>query len=257
MENFISKRRRSEVAVATRSKNNKFPADCVDYSDTNLNNKKYVGFHKDRRVAIEYVYHSIFNSPPEINWHRMKLILVICHLLNINTRSHDVVRRTLQSINEINKVYDGSIARGAGAKALILHGTTQAEIVYKSLQQGLSSKESTCILNMYREKLDIPEAPLSRSAVQGFMQRSDCIKTRKRQPEKSGKDDRCSQWAKARQEQAEQFKEQLFLGFLQEDSAYILVSPFGPIHIEGIVFWDEHHREVTLGEASAYQHMIS
>ena len=88
-------------------------------------------------------------------------------------------------MNENNKASDGSITRCTGEKALILHGTRQAKIVYKSLQLGLPSNEPACILNMYREKLDIPEAPLSRSTVQGLMQRSDCIKTGKRQLKKS------------------------------------------------------------------------
>jgi hypothetical protein len=64
---------------------------------------------------------------------------------------------------------------------------------------------------MNREKLTIPEEPLCRSAVQGFIKRSECIKIRK-------KDDSECAWAKARQAQAEQFREQLLIGFLPEDS---------------------------------------
>ena len=95
-EKFNSERRCSEVAVATRSKNNEIPCDCVDYSDINLNNEKYVGFHKDWRVAIKYVYQSIIGSPLEISWHRMKLIPVICHLLNINTRWMKITRHPME-----------------------------------------------------------------------------------------------------------------------------------------------------------------
>jgi hypothetical protein len=146
---------------------------------------------------------------------------------------------------------------GAGKIASIQHGTDQANIVYRALQQGLSAKESTCVLNMYREKLEIPEEPLCRSAVQGFIKRSDCIKTRKRQLKKSGKDDSNCAWAKARAAQAEQFREQLLIGFLPADSPERIESPFQPIYSDGIAFWDEHHREVILGEANAYQYLIS
>jgi hypothetical protein len=58
------------------------------------------------------------------------------------------------------------------------------------LEKGLSVKDATCVLNMYRENLPEEEGPLSRSAVQGFMSRSKFVKTRKRQSKKSGKDDR-------------------------------------------------------------------
>jgi hypothetical protein len=80
----------------------------------------------------------------------------------------------------------------------------------------------------YREKLEIPEEPLCRSAVQGFLKRSDCIKTRKRQLKKSGKDDSNCAWAKARAAQAEQFREQLLIGFLPADSPERIESPFQP-----------------------------
>ena len=255
---MISKHRCSEKFVAMRYNSNAILSHNGDYSDPNLNKVKYVGFHKDRRVAIKYVYSAIFGAPPEENWHKMKLVPVICHLLNINLHSHGIVRQTLQQLaNQDISFYKGSVQKGSGSKALILHGTVQADIVYRSLMQGLTSKESTCILNMYRAKLDIPELPLSRSAVQAFITRSDCIKTRKRHQKKSGKDDPSSQWAKARQEQAEQFREQLYLGFLPTDSPDLLDSPFDPIYSDGIVFWDEHHREVILGEANAYQHLVS
>jgi hypothetical protein len=164
-----------------------------EYSDNNQNYpqldghvNKRPGYYNERRVAIKHVYEAVFGAPPEENWHDMNLISVISHLLNIPSNSHTRVLEILRLISKEEKQYNGNVQKGAGKEALILHGTVQANLVYRSLQQGLSSKETTCILNMFREKLDPPEEPLSRSAVQGFMLRSDCIKTRKRQLKKSG-----------------------------------------------------------------------
>jgi hypothetical protein len=187
----------------------------------------------------------------------MKLIPVICHLLKIPSNSHSCVLKLLRKFSDGVTEYDEKITRGTGRDAFIKHGTDQANLFYRALQQGLSAKESTCILNMYREKLTIPEEPLCRSAVQGFIKRSECIKIRKRQLKKSGKNDSECAWAKARQAQAEQFREQLLIGFLPEDSPDRLDSPFQPTYSDGIAVWDEHHREVILGEANAYQYLIS
>ena len=37
----------------------------------------------------------------------------------------------------------------------------------------------------------------------------------------------------------------------------VISSTLGTIYIDGIIFWDEHHRQVILGNAGAYQYMIS
>ena len=172
----------------------------------------------------------------------MKLVSVISHLLQIPQNSHTSVMNTMESIYNQLESYNGSRKVGSGGLSIIQHGTEQADIVYRSIASDLSAKDVTCILNMYRENLPEPLVPISRSAVQGFMKRSDCIKIRKRGNKKSGKDDLNSAWSTARLAQAKQFKEQLEQGV---------------IFIDGIIFCDEHHREVILGNAGAYQYMIS
>lgn len=219
--------------------------------------EKYAGIYNERKIAVKYLYSSVFGAPPKEQWHRMKLVPVISHMLNIPKSSHSRVNEVLGNICDLKVEYHGKRLEGSGKVAAIQHGTAQADIIYRALQQGLTAKESVCILNMYREKLPVPGVPLCRSAVEGFISRSDCIKVRKRQLQKSGKDDPGCGWAMARTAQAEQFREQLLIGFLPENSPERIESPFPPIYTDGIVFWDEHHREVILGEANAYQYLIS
>jgi hypothetical protein len=233
--------------------------DKRDYHHMQLHGgeRKYAGIYNERRVAIKYLYSVVFGAPPKEQWHNMKLISEISHMLNIPKSSHSRVKEVLVNVCDLEIEYPGKLTKGSGKIPSIQHGTAQADITYRALQQGLSAKESVCILNMYREKLPVPEEPLSRSAVEGFISRSDCIKVRKSQLQKSGKDDPGCGWAMARAAQAEQFRGQLLIGFLPEDSPERIDSHFPPIYTDGIAFWDEHHREVILGEANAYQYLIS
>ena len=187
----------------------------------------------------------------------MKLISVISYLLQIPKNSYTSVMNTLETICKQPITYNGSRNAGQGKVSLIQHGTEQADIVYRAISSDLSVKDVTCILNMYRQNLPDPLDPISRSAVQGFMTRNDSIKIRKRQDKKSGKDDENSAWSKARLQQATQFKEQLRLGNLPVSHPDFISSSFNPIYSDGIIYWDEHHRQVILGNAGAYQYMIS
>ena len=139
----------------------------------------------------------------------MKLVLVISRLLQILQNSHTSVLDTLENIYSQLERYNGSRKAGQGVTALIKHGMEQAEIVYRSIESDLSTKDVTCILNMYRQNLSVLLTPISRSAVQGFMQRSDFIKVRKRQDKKSGKDDESSAWSKTRLQQASHIENNL------------------------------------------------
>ena len=227
------------------------------FTDNEHSSSRYAGSASDRRICIKYLYLSVFGAPPKAKWHDMNLVSVISHLLDIPKNSHTAVHDTLIKIHEKVEEYDGSVEMGQGRKAMIEDGTEQAKIVYRTIAAGCSAKDAACLLNVYRSQLPEPLEPLSRRAVQGFIERSDSIKVRKRGVKKSGKDDQESTWAKARSAQAAQWHEQLRLGTLPVNHPDVLASPFSPIYTDGIVFWDEHHREVILGEAGAYQYMIA
>jgi hypothetical protein len=65
---------------------------------------------------------------------------------------------------------------------------------------------------MWRQRFDL--APVSWSAVNAFVGRSNVVFRSRRQTQKSGKDDEDTTWAKARVAQCTQFLEQLRLGKL-------------------------------------------
>ena len=216
----------------------------------------YADYYRDRRICIKYLYIAIFGAPPEEMWKEMRLVLGICGILDIKyDNSHTAVRNVLLEIVQNLQHYDGRINHGGGRKAIIEHGTVQAEIVYKGLQQNLTARDVTCVINMFRTEIE--EHLISRSAIQAFIAKSECIKTRKRQLKKSGRDDPDCNWARCRLAQANQWKEQFRLGELPPDHPDLINPIFPPLYLDGIIFWDEHHRQVILGNANIYQHQVS
>jgi hypothetical protein len=78
------------------------------------------------------------------------------------------------------------------------------------------------------------------------VKRSKSIKTRKIQAKKSGKDDVDSIWSQARLAQAKQWLDQMWHGLLlaHDPADPTLLDIDAPaLCIDGIVFWDEHHRK--------------
>ena len=148
---------------------------------------RYDEFHEDRRQAIRFLYHAVFGAPAEEEWHSLKLVPNICNYLGIPQNSHSKVKKILLDIAAGNFVAGIGRKPGAGRKAIIDHGSPQASIIYNCLRGNLTVRETTCVLNMYRENNHM--SIVSRSCVQTFIETSDCIKTRKRAQKKSGRDD--------------------------------------------------------------------
>ena len=98
---------------------------------------------------------------------------------------------------------------------------------------------------------------LSRSAVQGFIDRSECVRTRRRQKKKSGREDPACNWAVCRLAQAIQWREQFRIGCLEPNHEDRLLSKFPPLFLDAIAFWDEHHRQIILGNANIHQHLVA
>ena len=138
---------------------------------------------------------------------------------------------------------------------MIVDGTVQADVVYRALGASLSAKDTVCLLNFYREWMDPPLDPISRSAMQGFIERSPAIKTRRRGRKKSGRDDSNCAWAKSRVQQCRQFQYQLELGAGPDEN--IAASTLPPRFLDGIAWYDEHHREVILGDAGPFEYLIA
>jgi hypothetical protein len=127
---------------------------------------RYPSFYTDRKSAIRFLHYHIFCAPDPDDWHKMKLIPSTCHLLNIPNNSHTSIRTLLWNIVETENFEEFKNKQGAGRIPLIIHVTIQADIIYTALLRNLTTKEATCILNMYRAKNGL--FILSRSALQGF-----------------------------------------------------------------------------------------
>jgi hypothetical protein len=176
--------------------------------------------------------------------------------LNIPQSSHTSVKNALLLILAEKSEYCINIRRGGGRPPLIVDGTAQADVVYRALGASLSAKDTVCLLNFYRERMDPPLDPISRSAMQGFIERSPAIKTRKRGKKKSGRDDASCLWAKSRVQLCKQFLNQLELGAGLDDEN-IAASTLPPLFLDGIAWYDEHHREVILGNAGPFEYLIA
>ena len=62
---------------------------------------------------------------------------------------------------------------------------------------------------------------------------------------KSGSNDENSTWALARCAQCEQFLNMLELGKLPRDCPEVTYSDIPPLRLHGVVFWDEHPKNVS------------
>jgi hypothetical protein len=236
--------------------------DSTENGRVNGKDKKDASFFIDRRIAMKFLFQNIFMSPAKALWHQMKLIPSMCHMLNISLNSHTKVHAQLTRISDLKEAYNGKIAEGSGSIAYIQHGTRQADIIYDCVQKGLSSKETTVVLNVWRDKQEIPLYPICRSAVQFFITQNPCVITSKIQAKKSGKSEEGSEWAIGRCNQANQIDMQIMIGYAAiaggKDSYDVVTFGLPPIYLDGIVFWDENHQQVSLGDGcTVYQRQVA
>jgi hypothetical protein len=71
-------------------------------------------------------------------------------MLNISLASRTSFLAQLNRISDIKEDYDGKTAEGSGSLAYVQHGTRQSDIIYDCIERGLSSKEATVIVNLWR-----------------------------------------------------------------------------------------------------------
>jgi hypothetical protein len=215
-----------------------------------------------RRTAIEYVFSHICGDPPEDTWLREGVVSGIMHHLRIPAGSSAEVKKVMADIlaaKADSKTYDTHAGpKERGAKPLIDDETPQAAVVYRALESNISTTQTTIVVNEWRAGRNLP--PISYSAVQGFVQRSDVIHRSRRLTKKSGKDDEGSLWAQARVAECTQFLEQLRLGRLPADCKEVLDSiakGLLPLHPAAIAWWDENHKKVVLGFTSKHENRIA
>jgi hypothetical protein len=184
-----------------------------------------------RREAICYLFSYIYGSPPREKWKRLNLVLDIMNRLNIPRESYSKVVHVLEDVlsqESEGGIYDPqSRKRLSGRRSIIVDDTPEANIIYSSLESGVSITSATCLVNQYRRGRKDPLPPVSWSAVEAFTLRSPSIIKQRRLTKKSGKEDQDSTWAQARVSQCRQFLAQYKLG-LQLYFGIFDCIPFAP-----------------------------
>jgi hypothetical protein len=222
--------KRAKIAIAARTKKSSTSEKLIADRECK---KLGSGIAFIRRYAISYQF-TKYGSPPESTWAKIGLVKNIMKELNIPFGSHSSVQQVLKDFvkSQMTKsLYDARIGeKRRGRKPLILDMTPQAQIVYNAVEAGLSSAQTAVLVNKFRNSQTPYLKPVSWSAVENFIIRSECIKRGRRLTKKSGKDDEISDWAKARVAQCLQLKQQLEQALLPGD---IVVSNFPPLYLDG------------------------
>jgi hypothetical protein len=232
------------------------------------------GLSYARRCAIRYYFEYIFGAPAEDAvdedggsiWEA--IAYMIEDFLFMPAGSRKIVLQVFKDVLkalEAEKVYDPSKgSKQRGRRAVIQENSSEALIVMNSMRCGLGLAESTSILNSYRIFHDLET--VSYGAVQGFVSRSKIMKIHRRGTKKAGSSSASSDWAVARVVQCQQFYQQ-YLNGLEWDkkyeetpaklrSAFKLEFDLPPIFLDGLTFWDEHHKKCKLGFASKWETLL-
>ena len=211
----------------------------------------------DRRHAVKYLFIHKFGSPPEEEWKDIHLVDTIMQRLEIPYNSRSIVVTLLKAILvSVNTGTKHKCDAKRNRKLKIIDHTAEAKVIYHAMESGLSTALTTFLVNTWRASKEIPEPPLSWSAVNNFISRSKIIKRTKRGRKKSGKTDVNCMWSTARLAEVKQFKEMLRLGSLPPDHIDVVNSPFPPLLLHAIAWWDEKHAKVKLGHESKWENRL-
>lgn len=209
----------------------------------------------DRRVAIKYVFQAVLQSPPKEAWLELETIPYIMRVLGMPKGSFGTVCKVLEKLLVDPKANVGREKAGKGRRALIEDGTEQANFVYRTLEAGNTIGMTTILLNnVFRRRHNLGN--ISYSAVRRYVEHSPYIVHSRRKIRKSGKEDALTLWARARTAFAAQLQEQLELGLLTEAERDARMSEFPAIYLDGIAWWDEHHKKIILGHTSVNEFRI-
>jgi hypothetical protein len=213
------------------------------------------------RTTIQYYFEHILGSPLEDKWLEYGVVLTIMKQVQVPAGSTDAVKTVLRDILKAQELGKRHNVRAGcqkrGRTPLIEELSPAAQVVYEALENGLSTTQTAVLLNEWRAAQTPVQESVSWSAVERFIQASDVINRSRRATKKSGKDDEGSTWAKARKAECVQFKRQLELGDMLPGCAEVTDSPFPPLTVYQIAWWDENHKKVILGHTSKFENRIS
>ena len=112
------------------------------------------GSAKRRKFTVEYLFSEVFGSPKEPEWAapnfhlRLSLSRIIMDMLDVPSNSKEAVitaMRAMSKAHEAGVEYDpsGEIKAWRGAKVLIEDYTPQADVVYRTMESGMSFGQGT------------------------------------------------------------------------------------------------------------------
>ena len=138
-------------------------------------------------------------------------------MLDVPSNSKEAVitaMRAMSKAHEAGVEYDpsGEIKAGRGAKVLIEDYTPQADVVYRTMESGMSLGNTMVVLNQWRRAKKMTPSSISYGCLQRFVQHSPVIVLEKRETVKAGSADAGTVWAGARWSFAKQVKRQLRKG---------------------------------------------
>ena len=216
---------------------------------------------RQRRFAISFIFQHLLQCPPESEWNNLKTVNDIVNKLEIKENSRTSVIKIMREIlifKEKNKIYNPlNNLHSCGAKNIITDLEDCAQIIYLALGSGLSLQSATVMVNLFRTSQTQNKEPISWGTVRNFAKNSDLIKRHRRQTTKSGKSDPTTVWSQARKQQCIQLLEQFRLGTLDPNDEAVVNSHYDAMHIHGIVFWDEKHKQCIQGFSSKMETSIS
>ena len=181
------------------------------------------GSAKRRKFAVQFLFSEVFGSPKELEWAapnfhlRLSLPRIIMDMLDVPSKSKEAViiaMRAMSKAHETGVEYDPSreIKAGRGAKILIKDYTPQADVVYRTMESGMSLGNAMVVLNQWRRAKKMTPSSISYGCLQRFVKHSPVIVLEKRETVKAGSADEETVWAGARWSFAKQVKRQLRKG---------------------------------------------
>jgi hypothetical protein len=138
------------------------------------NLKGVQGIHEAQRNAIYFLF-VMAGSPPADTWKESRVAQWIMEKLSIPANLTSALLAVLENIliaQSNGEVYNpNQNLSDRGRNSVIEDMTPQAEIIYRQLTKGLTPTHAVFMVNIWRNNNGL--APVSRSAVQRFVQRSD------------------------------------------------------------------------------------
>ena len=210
------------------------------------------GMALTRRWAIKDGFERICGSPPEEEWDwPTGCVSFLCDYLQIPTNSKRLVRHVLTMITETEDGKEVDLSAGCRergfAKARIKDDTDASNVVLTALERGLGLGGATILVNEWFRANG--EEPCCYGAVQHYATTTPVMEMAKRRTKKSGKTEAGTTWAQARLAQCRQWKLQLTPGSdLPEGTPRFFLN--------GIAWWDEHHKKIRLGHSSKHEYRV-